>query len=582
MIVCLLTGCGTVSASVNKKYEISSEQVKVYYKGQYGEDTDEITMYFLNGNNQIAYYDMDTVVSIMNKLYHDGYGDYEKDKDYSLTYEADKDKVTFTRENGYTMVADFTEDTITFVDYDKFISHSYDLTAVDLSHSSGFDEDGQAVYLQREKEGSFERLGKEYVFDLGNYDIDLIYQNSTYLIPAQTMNDILLTATYTEYLYNGECAIYVNYENLIDDMSSQTGLYDIYYRKDAGDRSQELIDYTYNELCMVLDYEYGLKDSHNIESFDKYFQEIGIDGVSLKSMLKSDDPEDSEKALAYLTWDALDDLHSGYRSPSFYAGYDSYEETKNAIPYGASFQSMISSVDTFEDIRAKILGDENGNIPGYQEIGNTAYVTFDKFNPKTEDYYANPPQSDETDTIGLIIYANSMIKRENSPIENVVIDLSCNTGGAEDAVAFVCAWFLKDAQIYLQNSLTSATAINVYSCDANLDHKFDSDDSVSDLKLFCLISPASFSCGNLAPTVFACSNKVTLIGQTTRGGSCVVLPLTTASGSMLQVSGFKMVSALKNGSFYNSDQGIDPDFKITNIENFYDRNYLTDYINNLP
>ena len=41
------------------------------------------------------------------------------------------------------------------------------------------------------------------------------------------------------------------------------------------------------------------------------------------------------------------------------------------------------------------------------------------------------------------------------------------------------------------------------------------------------------------------------------------------------------MSFLKNGSFYDIDQGIDPDVYIDNIANFYDREALTDYINSL-
>jgi hypothetical protein len=37
----------------------------------------------------------------------------------------------------------------------------------------------------------------------------------------------------------------------------------------------------------------------------------------------------------------------------------------------------------------------------------------------------------------------------------------------------------------------------------------------------------------------------------------------------------------KNGSFYDIDQGAEPDFTIAFPETFYDREGLTDYINNL-
>ena len=36
-------------------------------------------------------------------------------------------------------------------------------------------------------------------------------------------------------------------------------------------------------------------------------------------------------------------------------------------------------------------------------------------------------------------------------------------------------------------------------CDANRDHEFDDNDTLGDRKLFCLVSPVSFSCGNFVP-----------------------------------------------------------------------------------
>jgi hypothetical protein len=41
------------------------------------------------------------------------------------------------------------------------------------------------------------------------------------------------------------------------------------------------------------------------------------------------------------------------------------------------------------------------------------------------------------------------------------------------------------------------------------------------------------------------------------------------------------MSFFKNGSFYDIDQGIDPDIYLTHISSFYDREKLTEIINGL-
>lgn len=43
----------------------------------------------------------------------------------------------------------------------------------------------------------------------------------------------------------------------------------------------------------------------------------------------------------------------------------------------------------------------------------------------------------------------------------------------------------------------------------------------------------------------------------------------------------KRMSYMKNGSYYDTDTGIQPDCIIVKPEHFYDREALTDYINRL-
>ena len=61
----------------------------------------------------------------------------------------------------------------------------------------------------------------------------------------------------------------------------------------------------------------------------------------------------------------------------------------------------------------------------------------------------------------------------------------------------------------------------------------------------------------------------------------MVLPCTSATGTVFQVSGPLRMAFTKNGSFYDIDQGAEPDFYIDDEKNFYDRKALTEYINGL-
>ena len=153
---------------------------------------------------------------------------------------------------------------------------------------------------------------------------------------------------------------------------------------------------------------------------------------------------------------------------------------------------------------------------------------------------------------------------------------------AADAAVFVFSAVLGEGSVSALNPMTGAMATAVYNVDLNLDHQYGQEDQgLTTKNVYCLTSPVSFSCGNLVPCVFKNSNQVTIIGRTSGGGSCVVLPMSSACGTGFQISGFTRLAFLKNGSFYDIDQGAVPDFTISKYMSFYDRERLTEYIDGL-
>jgi C-terminal processing protease CtpA/Prc len=209
---------------------------------------------------------------------------------------------------------------------------------------------------------------------------------------------------------------------------------------------------------------------------------------------------------------------------------------------------------------------------------------LDTFQFIRADYYGNPEaDASAIDTCGQIIQAHRRITRENSPVENVVLDLSCNTGGHAVAGVYLLCWFLGDAQLSVKDSFTGAETTTVFRADINLDRKYDEQDTLAGrgLNLYCLTSPVSFSCGNLVPWAFKMDGNVKLLGSKSRGGSCVVFSMTTAWGTSFTVSGPLRISFMINGAYYDVDQGVEPDYIIQNYDHFYDREALTEFIHGL-
>ena len=555
----------TAETAEAPKHTINEKKVKMYLL----DPTISITvpLQFVDGVEDLPWVDIEIWGQVLNYLQQEVYSE----KNFEVTYTCDGETAQLTRENGCMMLADFEEGTLFFDDYNGFMHEPGEIMPLlDLVSITGFNADGQPELFQRDANASFDRNGDPVLLDLADYSIGMIHVDDLYLIPLQTMGDFTLaTNAKVDVFYNGNEA-FIASDKQMGTHGNYTALGEQYYSAQPTNRSTALADYGYNELCLVLDSFYGLKQPHEIDRFASLFWQIGYD-----EPLSSENAEDADLAFyAFLDY-FLNDGHTYFNSYSWMAG-----DQELAGMDGSAMVALKEQVNRYRAAREKLLGDYSP----YQEVGNTAYITFDEFeNASPSAYYAALEGGDApVDTISLIIYAHNRIYRENSPIENVVIDLSNNTGGSVNAAVFVISWFLGKAEISVKDTFTGAMSTGVYQADVNLDRKFDLYDNCSEKNLYCLISPASFSCGNSVPAAFKASGKVTLLGRPSSGGSCTVQFLSTAWGTSFDISGSNRMSFTKNGSFYAIDQGVEPDFVLSRPESFYDREKLTDYINQLP
>ena len=292
------------------------------------------------------------------------------------------------------------------------------------------------------------------------------------------------------------------------------------------------------------------------------------------------DAAKADSAIARLTQYWMDDGHSTFLFRSYMS------ESAPEERFGVSNISRGQRGQIAAEAKAKY---PEASLP-YYEVGDTAYISFDSFAATDgdvsgyADYYALSESGElPDDTVGIIAKAHRQITRENSPIKNVVLDLSNNGGGDAATALYTVAWFLGEAQISLTNTFTGAQTTSFFKADVNLDHQFDEKDTLANrgLHFFCLISPQSFSCGNLVPWAFKADGGVTLLGRVSGGGSCAVQFMTTAWGTSYRISGMKKMSFLKNGAYYDVDQGVEPDYIINDYEHFYDRESLTEFIHGL-
>lgn len=434
-----------------------------------------------------------------------------------------------------------------------------------------------------EKENSFfvatrltNRRGDPVSLRLADYDIEIITDGGECYLPFQMLNNLLISPLYVQYIFNGQ--------QIIGDVYGGT-LTERAYEAEPAPMSESFALYNYNELRLFLDTFYGLKPEHRINSFFNYL----VFNTSLNDALMGTDPNAFDDALSELMTTCLDDSHSGLVRKSWRnnaspeaAGMDLFFNVLNGMGY--TTMSRLQAAGRLSRASRQFYPD---GIPPYEEIGDTAFVTFDSFTAdrSPEEYYRLENPDDPKDTVELILYAHRQVTREGSPIKNIVLDLSQNGGGNSSAAAAVAAWFTGEAVFQLRDTMTGAETIEGFRADLNLNNKIANDpgDSVSggEYHLYCLTSPVSFSCANLVPAIFKQSGIVTLIGQRSGGGANAVLPAVTASGTLFRISGTKQISTSINGSFYNVDTGVEPDVILTRPESFYNRPALVEMINSL-
>ena len=578
VLLALLTFAGAVCAqeTTPQTYTIT-ERTYPFYDGDVEDILDEhFPLYFMNGVDDLPYVElqswMEAVISFIRE--------WTSDPKYDLMFSSAGTDAAYVRENEYHMHFDFANKTILFDDYNAFIHSAAESSLVDLLSEKGFTETGDSELFQRNLDMSYDRYGDVVLLKLGDYHIDMIAQDGKYYVPLQTMSDLMISPSLrAAILFNGECIMLMNRGTFGTVRRGLTPLGEEYYKASTGERSPELAEFGYNELCFVLDNLYGLKGPHDIDSFDQLFMQMGYDSEFLTT-----DAAAADELLYKVIDFTLDDLHSEFVDYSYLTGAKEVEWTT-----GPATRKMDDAVTTYSEARAKYYEpgyfDDMANGPYmYEEVGDTAFITFDTFTNTRAYVYYEAIEAGENlpnDTIGLIIYAHNRIYRQDSPIQNVVLDLSNNTGGDVNAAIFLMSWILGDSTISIKDTFTGALSTATYRADVNLDRKFNNGDVIDDKNIYVLISPVSFSCGNLVPAALKASDKVTLLGRPSGGGSCIVQPLSTAWGTFFQISGPSRLSFLKNGSFYDIDTGVSPDFVISQPQKFYDHEALVEYIHNI-
>lgn len=569
----------SVSSAYSSSQSVSSSATSILKKTTVslsvdtntGTETQQEDLYFITGEGDVPFLCVNNSADILQRSSND------------LTVSFANPIISVNRgENAGQILLDATQKKVTFKNLDLYAANHGKTSELDLVKDYGVTSDKKTRYIKnQDSEGrNYYRSGHDVSVDLTSYQIPVYLLDGQVYLPVQTFSDLFLASRNIYLLYNG-IALYMSGANL------STSLISDFYKATPGNRSEATAKFTYHELTLFLDIYYGLKDEKKIESFATLCEKNGLD-ESLQSL----DPVTSDKAFLKLLDSYLADYHSGFLRPSAYAGTANAKTiTSDTSLYAPGFQEYYLIRQTYLQTRKAYYNAKTAteaivkDAPdAYEEVGDTAYVTFDQFTEPGSgvDYYTTTPTASATDTFGILGYAHSQIFRDGSPVKNVVLDLSCNQGGAINAGAYVAGWFSPYGIINVENTITGAQASFTYQSDLNYDGVYDTTDRLwGRKKLYCLVSPAAFSCANYTACFLKDTDQVRLIGRQTGGGCCVVQYFPLADGTFGQTSGNKKLCRVKNGTFTNNDNGVDVDYSLDSLVDFFKRTTLTTKIDSL-
>ncbi len=421
-------------------------------------------------------------------------------------------------------------------------------------------------------------------FDFSDYDIEIYGDGRDVYFPESTLSDMFSDLPYHFSIFTGEdlilnqtpeeCDEYMETGGIIYPVSKMPEMYRT--------RSEDLIEYDYNELCFNIDNFYGfsgrslLNDAIKEKGLDLALKEYGKAGEKTIALLKSPDFVEYLSGCYILNAFIADGGHTlllnmppfdmltseeGDKFRSIVRGiYEEFPEiagrNSENSDYYVELRAVEANLDPYGGANYIVEGDTLiCNFPSFMEDDLEAWKAFYSGSGEL-------PEPADSKGEGFLKVIDAYKRASEDPkIKNFVLDISRNPGGSLDLVAAVKGLLTGERIITVpfQNVFTGQSFTQSYEVDNNLDGVFDDRDNLpkEDLNIAIMTSKYSFSCGNVMPSLMK-EDGYMIIGEKSGGGSCAIQISTTAEGMTYNISSgrFKMIS---NKSIDNLDEGIPVD-----------------------
>ncbi len=437
-------------------------------------------------------------------------------------------------------------------------------------------------------------------FDFKKYGIDLRGDDTAVYFPFTTIADIFSDLDFHLAGYNGEKVIV-----LTGDENNDVAMLEPERARqllEAESRNADMAAYSYAELCFVIDHFYGMPGRSPLEEgirkdgLDKTLDGIE-NGPTIKQLLKSTSMNDyftGMKSLQVLLqdgghtdlmldWNLFKATQEGDDISEIFGNWmegnqglqDTYPQLYQLIM--DYFDTMANQKDDFIGLARPTTSDET-----YYKEGDTAYLMYNSFGPVNNEawkaYYdggceGETPAVDEEFLGDLSVVLDALKRANDDPeVKNLVVDLSCNTGGDFDVLMTMSVLMGGPNYYYAENLVTGQRQKFYFDVDCNFDGVFDEKDKEVkyNLNIALMVSDVSFSCGNFLPSLWKDAG-FPIIGERSGGGACSVHPFITPEGMQFRMSSAR--ARLTNDQWVNIDSGVEPNYVIDLSSGDYDPLY---------
>ena len=570
-----LSSCGCSSftdseESVLDVYNLDLVDVPVYHRV-----TNEIKARFIKNEPYVPYLTLKQYASLYDSHLADGVESTfsKKGKIVSWTVTANNVMYFFTQ-----------------IDFDK--KEVVTAGSLDSTYKPADDtRDTTSLYYGNKTEYDSKLLGSSYFahYSFSNEEIKYFSHKGDYYLPL-AFYDITYCFDTSIYFYYNYHAIYSSRDvekfytvNIGKDRIKSVVSEMIDY-KDDDIAPSYVVDLNTNLFFYLLDNFYGLKQYKGIDSAVSYCQKIG----TYKDLFSKND---LARTQAYAeTLDRLDDNHTALVANSFVWGSQSY----NPRQYGTGCIDRSSLRESLINLR------KHGEAPythsyindGSYKVsddGKTGMLLFDEFKFGSTSEVFDADGSIEKDAgsydsfYSLINFFEKM--KSTGTVENIIIDVSTNGGGVLGVLMKLLALISEDNKgcLYYLEGASQQLGIATTKVDADNNGTYDTRDCYGDdFNIYMLTSDCSFSCGNAFPCLAQKMGFAKIIGRKSGGGECAVAVHYLPNGEYVYHSSNLHLGYYDetSGVFTGFENGAQPDIPISDYNNFYSINYLSNLIQN--